>query len=273
MAGSQQAVKAYHARPSLSWLRQRSFYERDFKLPWREAGPPNHHDDKVDSDQWVVNKELFLYERDVAASPDGRDVDARRTRGERVPHFEGVRVPHLGERVPHFAESSPPARGACALAGVDVRDGALSWVATPLTTAPAMWTALSGACALAQRSAPGSRDVFSVSFVEFGGERRMRMWSSVRQAEVSALKERRVEAAAAGESSLGERRTESYLTGGDDRGINSGGESRMRVFRSVRPAVHSLKSWSEERRLVAAADVVKSKGGRGASLRLAARTM
>ena len=24
-------------------------------LPWREAGPPNHHDAKVDSDQWVVN--------------------------------------------------------------------------------------------------------------------------------------------------------------------------------------------------------------------------
>ena len=24
---------------------------RQFKLPWREAGPPNHHDDKVDSDQ------------------------------------------------------------------------------------------------------------------------------------------------------------------------------------------------------------------------------
>ena len=22
-----------------------------FKLPWREAGPPNHHDDTVDSDQ------------------------------------------------------------------------------------------------------------------------------------------------------------------------------------------------------------------------------
>ena len=31
-----------------------------FKLPWREAGPPNHHDDKVDSDQQVVNKELSL---------------------------------------------------------------------------------------------------------------------------------------------------------------------------------------------------------------------
>ena len=34
---------------------------REFKLPWREAGPPNHHDDKVDSDQEVVNTELSLY--------------------------------------------------------------------------------------------------------------------------------------------------------------------------------------------------------------------
>jgi len=25
-------------------------WEREFKLPWREAGPPNHLDDKVDSD-------------------------------------------------------------------------------------------------------------------------------------------------------------------------------------------------------------------------------
>jgi len=30
--------------------------KREFKLPWREAGPPNHHDDKVDSDQQVVKK-------------------------------------------------------------------------------------------------------------------------------------------------------------------------------------------------------------------------
>ena len=29
-------------------------------LPWREAGPPNHHDDKVDSDQYLVNKEVSL---------------------------------------------------------------------------------------------------------------------------------------------------------------------------------------------------------------------
>ena len=27
-----------------------------FNLPWREAGPSKHHDDKVDSDQQVVNK-------------------------------------------------------------------------------------------------------------------------------------------------------------------------------------------------------------------------
>jgi len=26
-------------------------WKREFKLPWREAGPPNHHDNKVDSDQ------------------------------------------------------------------------------------------------------------------------------------------------------------------------------------------------------------------------------
>ena len=26
-------------------------WKKEFKLPWREAGPPNHLDDKVDSDQ------------------------------------------------------------------------------------------------------------------------------------------------------------------------------------------------------------------------------
>ena len=26
-------------------------WKKKFKLPWREAGPPDHHDDKVDSDQ------------------------------------------------------------------------------------------------------------------------------------------------------------------------------------------------------------------------------
>ena len=31
------------------------------KLPWREASPPNHHDDRVDSDQKVINKEVSIY--------------------------------------------------------------------------------------------------------------------------------------------------------------------------------------------------------------------
>ena len=31
--------------------RCKATWKRGFKLPWREAGPPNHHDDKVDSDQ------------------------------------------------------------------------------------------------------------------------------------------------------------------------------------------------------------------------------
>ena len=25
--------------------------QREFKLPWREAGPPNHHDNQMESDQ------------------------------------------------------------------------------------------------------------------------------------------------------------------------------------------------------------------------------
>jgi len=37
-------------------------WKREFKLPWRQAGPPNHLDDKVDSDQEVVNKELSLWQ-------------------------------------------------------------------------------------------------------------------------------------------------------------------------------------------------------------------
>jgi len=36
------------------------YIEKGIQLPWREAGPPNHHNDKVDSNQSVANKELFL---------------------------------------------------------------------------------------------------------------------------------------------------------------------------------------------------------------------
>jgi len=31
--------------------RCKATWKREYKLPWREAGPPNHHDDNVDSDQ------------------------------------------------------------------------------------------------------------------------------------------------------------------------------------------------------------------------------
>ena len=31
--------------------RCKATWKREFKLPWREAGTPDHHDDKVDSDQ------------------------------------------------------------------------------------------------------------------------------------------------------------------------------------------------------------------------------
>ena len=34
--------------------------KREFKLPWHEAGPPNHLDDNVDSDQQFVNKSPSL---------------------------------------------------------------------------------------------------------------------------------------------------------------------------------------------------------------------
>ena len=49
--------------------RCKATWKREFKLPWREAGPPNHHDDKVDSDQKVVNKDLSLSPSKVVNLP------------------------------------------------------------------------------------------------------------------------------------------------------------------------------------------------------------
>ena len=37
--------------------RCKATWEKKFKLPWREAGPPNYLNEKVDSDQWVLNTE------------------------------------------------------------------------------------------------------------------------------------------------------------------------------------------------------------------------
>ena len=35
-------------------------WKGEFKAPWREADPPDHHDDQIDSDQYVVNEEFSL---------------------------------------------------------------------------------------------------------------------------------------------------------------------------------------------------------------------
>ena len=36
-------------------------WKKELKLPWREAGPPDHLNDEVDSDQYVVNQEVSLF--------------------------------------------------------------------------------------------------------------------------------------------------------------------------------------------------------------------
>ena len=45
-------------QPLIAWAshgrkegRRKATWKREFKLPWREAGPPNRYDDEVDSDQ------------------------------------------------------------------------------------------------------------------------------------------------------------------------------------------------------------------------------
>ena len=52
--------------------RCKATWKRGLTLPWREAGPPNHQDDKVVSDQWVVNKELSLRSGSRAAGTSPR---------------------------------------------------------------------------------------------------------------------------------------------------------------------------------------------------------
>ena len=45
-------------------LRQAN-WEMEVKLSWRQASPPNHHDDQVDSDQYAINKEVSLWGREM----------------------------------------------------------------------------------------------------------------------------------------------------------------------------------------------------------------
>jgi hypothetical protein len=46
--------------PILYEGRYEATWKREFNLPWSEVVPPNHLDDKVDSDRLVVNKEVSL---------------------------------------------------------------------------------------------------------------------------------------------------------------------------------------------------------------------
>ena len=48
------------ARLPITEGRCKATWKREFKLPCREAGPPNHHDDKVDLKQYIVNEEHSL---------------------------------------------------------------------------------------------------------------------------------------------------------------------------------------------------------------------
>ena len=54
---------------------------REFKLPWREAGSLNHHDEIVDSDQQVVNKKKLCTLKPIATTeppPPGKTPHPRR---------------------------------------------------------------------------------------------------------------------------------------------------------------------------------------------------
>ena len=74
---------------------------------WREAGPPNHHDNTVDSDQQVVNEELSLFPPpeggkakllwEAGYEPFLLDPKAERKKEEEV-EGAGIR-PRLGSRV------------------------------------------------------------------------------------------------------------------------------------------------------------------------------
>ena len=46
-----EASGSWQVPPSAQEGRCKAAWKREFKLPWREAGPLNHHDDIVDSDQ------------------------------------------------------------------------------------------------------------------------------------------------------------------------------------------------------------------------------
>jgi len=83
LSPDREGIRAIGDLPAREEGRYKATWKREFKLPWSEAGPPNHLDDKMDSDQWVVNKELSLPAREEPRSRCLRytqDVDLLYTR-------------------------------------------------------------------------------------------------------------------------------------------------------------------------------------------------
>jgi len=94
-----------------SLTRCKATWKRGFELPWREAGPPNLLDEKVDSDQQVVNKELSI-------SPPAGGRGHSRTLGARpllliiIGTHRGAKdggawTPHTPHPTPHTPHPNP----------------------------------------------------------------------------------------------------------------------------------------------------------------------
>ena len=52
--------------------RCKATWKGESKFPCREAGPPDHQDARVDSDQWIFKKELFLSAERTCARSRGK---------------------------------------------------------------------------------------------------------------------------------------------------------------------------------------------------------
>ena len=89
--------RAYEGRYKATWTRK-------YKLPWREAGPPNHLDAEVDSDQKVVNKELSRFFR-VAGSQCWKQMSGRFARWKSSFSSTCVRVPDSGREREFFIDN------------------------------------------------------------------------------------------------------------------------------------------------------------------------
>jgi len=77
--------------------RFKAIRKREVKDPWHETGPLNHFGDKVNPDQYVVNREVSLSDLKVLAGSVGRV-------GRRGPREEVVRrVPGKGNSNSHGA--------------------------------------------------------------------------------------------------------------------------------------------------------------------------